>query len=154
MINYKIATNNDIDLLMQSRLEMLKVVNDLKPDHQFNSDFIDNSRTYFENANQTTVLAFMDETVIGCATMCYIHMMPTFSHPTGKRAHLMNVYTNSMYRRQGIAYQMVNMLIEEAKEKGVTEISLDATKSGRPLYLKCGFIDSGECMVLNLGQSS
>ena len=62
----------------------------------------------------------------------------------------MNVYTNSRYRRQGIAYQMVQMLIDEAKEKGVTEISLDATESGRPLYKRCGFVDSDECMVLNL----
>ena len=150
MINYRIATIDDINLLMESRLETLKDVNNLEPDHQFSPDFVDNSRTYFQNGNQTTVLALAGETVIGCASMCYINIMPTFSHPTGKRAHLMNVYTNSQYRRQGIAYHMVNMLIEEAKEKGVTEISLDATQSGRALYRKCGFVDSTECMVLNL----
>ena len=51
---------------------------------------------------------------------------PTFSHPTGKRAHLMNVYTRSEYRRQGIARKMVNMLIDETWKRGATEISLDA----------------------------
>lgn len=151
MIQYRIATKDDIDLLMQSRLEMLKVVNDLTPDYRFSPDFIDAGRTYFENGNQTTVLAFADDSVIGCATICYINIMPTFSHPTGNRAHLMNVYTDNEYRRQGIAYKMVSMLIDEAKERGVTEISLDATQSGRPLYLKCGFVDSEECMVLTLG---
>ena len=150
MIAYRIATKDDIDLLMESRLETLKVVNSLEPGYQFSPDFVDNSRTYFQNGNQTTVLALAGETVIGCASMCYINIMPTFSHSTGKRAHLMNVYTNSQYRRQGIAYHMVNMLIEEAKEKGVTEISLDATQSGRALYQKCGFVDSTECMVLNV----
>lgn len=150
MINYRIATKDDINLLMESRLKTLKVVNDLKPDYRFSPGFVDNSRAYFENGNQTTVLALMDETVIGCASICYINIMPTFSHPTGKRAHLMNVYTNNQYRRQGIACHMVNMLIEEAKERGVTEISLDATQSGRALYRKCGFVDSTECMVLNL----
>lgn len=150
MINYRVATKDDIELLMQSRLEMLKVVNDLTPDYRFSSDFIDNSRIYFENANQTTVLAFAGDTVIGCATICYISIMPTFDHPTENRAHLMNVYTNSQYRRQGIACHMVNMLVEEAKAKGVTEISLDSTQSGKALYQKCGFVDSEECMVLNL----
>ena len=82
--------------------------------------------------------------------MCYIEVMPTFSHPTGKRAHLMNVFTKKEYRRQGIAGKMMNMLIDEAKEKGVTEISLDATDMGRALYKKFGFRESEECMVLNL----
>ena len=149
MVKYKIASKSDIELLMQSRLEMLRLVNDLPSDYAFSEEIIEKSREYFEKGNQTTILA-MDEKVIGCATLCYIEMMPTFSHPTGKRAHLMNVYTNSQYRRQGIAYQMINMLIEEAKEKGITEISLDATEAGRHLYKKCGFVESDECMVLNL----
>ena len=77
-----------------------------------------------------------------------ITLMPTFSHPTGKRAHLMNVYTAKDYRRQGIGMKMVSMLIDEAWNKGVTEISLDATEDGRALYAKCGFTYSNECMVL------
>ena len=71
--------------------------------------------------------------------------MPTFSHPTGKRAHLMNVYTKVEYRRHGIAREMVEILIDEAKSKGVTEISLDATESGRPLYESLWFRASDEC---------
>lgn len=138
-----------MDLLMKSRMEMLQVVNELTPEYVFDKKLIDNSIEYFTNGNQTTVLA-RDKDIIGCATICYIDMMPTFSHPTGKRAHLMNVYTNAKYRRKGIAMHMIDMLVMEAKEKGVTEISLDATESGRPLYKKYGFIESNESMVLLL----
>ena len=60
----------------------------------------------------------------------------------------MNVYTKKEYRRQGIARRMVELLIKETWEKGATEISLDATESGRPLYESLGFTDSEECMVL------
>jgi ribosomal protein S18 acetylase RimI-like enzyme len=149
MIQYVIASNKDIQLLMQSRLEMLRVVNELPCEYEFSNELVENSREYFQKGNQTTVLA-IDKGVIGCATICYIEMMPTFSHPTGKRAHLMNVYTNCEYRRQGIALHMLQMLIQEAKRNGVTEISLDATELGRPLYKKCNFVESDECMVLNL----
>lgn len=152
MIKYVIASKDDMELLMQSRLEMLKEVNELPAEYVFSDELVDKSREYFARGNQTTVLA-IDKAVIGCATICYMEMMPTFSHPTGKRAHLMNVYTDAGYRGRGIAQQMINMLINEAKEKGVTEISLDATDSGRPLYKKCGFVESEECMVLNLGSS-
>ena len=149
MIEYVVASKDDMELLMQSRLEMLRVVNGLPCDYEFSKELIDNSREYFNSDNQTTVLA-ISECVIGCATICYIEVMPTFSHPTGKRAHLMNVYTNSEYRRQGIALNMLNILIKEAKEKGVTEISLDATELGKPLYKKCNFVESEECMILIL----
>ena len=152
MIQYKIATSEDIAELMAIRLEMLREVNDLPPDYVFSEDFCSYSRDYFLNGQHTTMLAVDEEdgNTIGCASMCYIELMPTFSHPTGKRAHLMNVYTAPDYRGQGIAHRMVEMLIEEARRRGVTEISLDATASGRPLYRKLGFQDSEECMVLVL----
>ncbi len=149
MIRYSIATEQDMELLMESRLEMLRVVNDLPEDYEYSNELIESSREYFEKGNQTTVLA-IDEKVIGCATLSYIDIMPTFSHPSGKRAHLMNVYTNSQYRRQGIALKMLDLLVDEAKKKGVTEISLDATEMGRPLYKRYGFVESNECMVMNL----
>ena len=45
---------------------------------------------------------------------------------------------------------MVEILIDEAKENGVTEISLDATEMGRPLYESLGFKASDSCMVMDL----
>lgn len=149
MFTLFIASPQDLSLLMQSRLEMLKEVNHLPESYLFPSDFIKHCEAYFQNADQTTVLA-TDGGVVGCATLCYTNVMPTFSHPAGKRAHLMNVYTKPSHRGQGIASKMLQLLIDEALKRGVTEISLDATESGRPLYRKFGFIASTECMVLTL----
>ena len=147
-IEYKIATPDDMEQLMSSRLEMLKVVNKLDDAYTYSNEIIESSIEYFKNGDHTTVLARDGNRVIGCATICYIYIMPTFSHPTGKRAHLMNVYTVKEWQRRGIARKMVSMLIEQAWERGATEISLDATKEGRPLYEKLGFTDSTEGMVL------
>ena len=148
MINIEIATKENIEELMRSRLEMLKVVNNLPQDYQYTDEIVKESREYFLNGDQTTVLAIDDGEVVGCASMSYMWIMPTFSHPTGKRAHLMNVYTRSSHRRQGIARQMCEMLIEDAWKRGATEISLDATTMGRPLYESLGFTTSSEGMVL------
>ena len=147
-MEYKLATKDDIELMMKSRLEMLKVVNNLPQDYQYSDEIVKESREYFLNGDQTTVLAIDDGEVVGCASMSYMWIMPTFSHPTGKRAHLMNVYTRSSHRRQGIARKMCEMLIEDAWSKGATEISLDATTMGRPLYESLGFTASSEGMVL------
>lgn len=144
----RIATKEDIDLMMKSRLEMLKVVNGLPADYQYDEVIVNESRDYFLNGDHITVLVIDNGEVIGCASMSFMRIMPTFSHPTGKRAHLMNVYTRSEYRRQGIARKMVEILIDETWKRGATEISLDATTMGRPLYESLGFKPTTEGMVM------
>ena len=147
-ILYRKTTKDDMEILMKLRLEMLREVNDLSGEYEYDEKFISESRRYFESGEQTTVIALDGQTPVGCASLSYIWIMPTFSHPTGNRAHLMNVYTRADHRRSGISKKMVEILIEEAK--GVTEISLDATEIGRPLYEVLGFQASDSCMVMEL----
>ena len=149
-IIYKKTTKADMEILMKLRLEMLIEVNDLSSEYEYDENFISESRRYFESGEQTTVIAFDGETPVGCASLSYIWIMPTYSHPTGNRAHLMNVYTHADHRRKGISKKMVEILIDEAKENGVTEISLDTTEKGRSLYESLGFKSSDSCMIMNL----
>lgn len=149
-IIYRKTTKADMKILMKLRLEMLREVNGLSGEYEYDENFIFESRRYFESGEQTTVIASDGETLVGCASLSYTWIMPTFSHPTGNRAHLMNVYTRADYRRRGISKKMVEILIDEAKENGVTEISLDATEMGRPLYESLGFKASESCMVMEL----
>ena len=144
------TNQNDIELLMQIRLEMLRIVNGLDENAVFDKTLVECSREYFLNGDQTTVFAMDKDKIAGCASLSYINVMPTFDHPTGKRAHLMNVYTRSEFRRRGVGKMMVEFLIEEAKSRAVTEISLDATQMGHPLYKSLGFNDNGEGMNLIL----
>lgn len=150
MVEIVRATELDIEDLMAVRLEMLRIVNELAPDYAFDDTLCSCSRDYFLTGDQTTVLAKDGDKVVGCASISYIRVMPTFEHPTGKRAHLMNVYTNQSYRRQGIARKMIQLLIDEAKERGCTEISLDATEAGHPLYESIGFRENCSGMTLAL----
>ena len=144
-ITVKIARESDLPVVLAIRMEMLSVVNEGKT---FDDAFVERSRDYFTNGAQTTVLAFDGENAVGCATICYVRVTPTFSHPTGKRAHIMNVYVREEYRRRGIAREMMEILLDEAKSRGVTQITLDATESGRPLYQALGFSGSEEFMEL------
>lgn len=150
MLEIIAATDRELCEVEAIRYEMLKVVNKLPDDYDFDENMIGNTREYFLSGDQTTVLARIDEKTVACATICYITVMPTFEHQNGKRAHIMNVYTRPAYRHQGIAKMMMDRLIEEAHKRKITEISLDATEEGRPLYEKCGFVPSKEGMVLCL----
>ena len=149
MITYENASPKHIGDFINLRIELLCGIYD-KPETAFEGEFTRLSEEFFKNGDQTTILAYDGERAVGCATICYITLMPTFDHPTGKRAHIMNVYTNTDSLRRGIARQMVTTLLDEANERGVTCVSLDATENGAPLYKSLGFEYSRENMELAL----
>lgn len=149
MIEYKKVTAELLETALKLRREMLGIIYG-KDESEFEGEFTRLSEEFFKNGDQTTVLAYDGDKPVGCATICYITLMPTNDHPAGKRAHIMNVYTNASYRRQGIARKMVTTLLDEAKARGVTYISLDATENGRPLYTTLGFKENEENMGINL----
>ncbi len=148
----KVTDNNIIDDAVKLRLEMLREVNSLPDDHTFSDKFIEDTKKYILSGDQSSFTAYEDGTAIGCASICYYNVMPTYVHPSGKRAHIMNIYTKPDSRRQGLASTLIFMLIEEAKEKGVTEITLDAADNVRDLYYKTGFTRTDEGMVMDINK--
>jgi GNAT superfamily N-acetyltransferase len=66
-----------------------------------------------------------------------------------RRATILNVYTESEYRRRGIARQIMETMIGWCKQEGFARVSLHASEQGRHLYESLGFVDSNE-MRLNL----
>lgn len=46
----------------------------------------------------------------------------------------MNMYTAPAYRRQGIAFHTLDLLVKDIRKQGVSQITLEATEMGRPLY--------------------
>lgn len=61
-IIYRKTTKADMEILMKLRLEMLREVNDLSDEYEYDENFISESRSYFESGKQTTVIAFDGET--------------------------------------------------------------------------------------------
>ena len=58
------------------------------------------------------------------------------------------MYTKQEYRRKGIAIKILDILVKESNNKGITAISLEATDMGRPLYEKYGFVKMNNEMEL------
>lgn len=138
------------DAAVSIRLDCLRAVGHLPKSHIFSEEFIAETRDFLRHADQVTLLALDGSIPVACATLCCKRCIPTLGHPTGRRAHIMNVYTAEGYRRQGIARQLLLALHAEARQRGVTEITLDATDEGRKLYESLGYQASNECMVFDI----
>ena len=93
-------------------------------------------------------LVYDNENFIGAGGVSFYKVMPTYHNPTGKKAYIMNMYTASEYRRQGIAFHTLDLLVKDVRKQGVSQITLEATEMGRPLYEKYGFVKMEDEMEL------
>jgi len=73
-----------------------------------------------------------------------------YHNRTGKIAAIVNMYTAPEYRRRGIARKILDLLISEVRAQGLTSVSLEATRQGKPLYEAYGFEVDGSMMALSL----
>lgn len=148
---YKKAKLDDIDELIQTRIMVLRAANGLPMDTDM-SLVEQESRTYYEKAlkgnRHIAYLVYDGKRFIGAGGVSFYQVMPTYHNPSGKKAYIMNMYTHPDYRRQGIAFHTLDLLVKEAEWKGIENISLEATRMGRPLYEKYGFVKMEDEMEL------
>lgn len=150
-IEYKRATMEDIDELVRTRIIVLRAANKLSDDEDM-SLVEKESCAYFksalENGEHIAYLVYDNGKFIGAGGVSFYQVMPTYHNPTGKKAYIMNMYTAPEYRRQGIAFHTLDLLVKNAKKQGVSQIALEATDMGRPLYERYGFVKIEDEMEL------
>ena len=140
---YRRASLEDIALLTETRVTVLRAANRLSEDTDMEEVRVQSRRYYrkaLSDGSHTAWLVLDGERCVGTGGVSFFQIMPTYHNPSGTRAYIMNIYTDPAYRRRGIAYRVLDLLIQEARARGVAAISLEATDMGRPLYEKYGFV--------------
>ncbi len=79
--------------------------------------------------------------IASCAFLVVIEkpMSPAFM--SGRTGIVLNVYTQPDCRRRGYAKQVMEALLDDAVELGLSVVDLQATDDGYPLYRLVGFED-------------
>lgn len=149
-MQYRMATKEDIDLLVTLRMDFINIQKD---DDRY-EEIRKNCYTYFNKAYANdscdVVLAEENGRCIGTGIVFYYDSVPSPFNTTGKNSYITSMYVEPGYRKQGIGTEILNRVIECAKKRDVTVIFLSASELGRPLYLKQGFMDSKNGMLLDL----
>jgi GNAT superfamily N-acetyltransferase len=155
MIDYRTAILTDIDDLISLRMVFLKEVESVynpKYESEVNSSFSKYLQETIPAESYVSWLAVKDGKIVATSGLSFNTVPPSYGNHTGKEAYIMNMYTIPEYRRKGIARNLFVKTLEEAKKRGVGKIRLHATEKGRPLYLKYGFEERGDEMVLFLSK--
>lgn len=150
-MQYRKASIEDLEILIRVRIKVLRAANKLAEDvdmSEIERQSCEYCRQALQDGTHTAYLVFDGENLAGAGGVSYYRVMPTCHNPSGKKAYIMNMYTEPDYRRKGVAFRTLELLVADAKEKGVSAISLEATEMGRPLYEKFGFIKMNSEMEL------
>lgn len=119
---YKKATLADLEMFTETRISVLRAANKLSDDVDM-SEVKTQSRKYYQQAlsNDTHVayLVFDGPEFVGAGGVSFFQIMPTYHNVTGKKAYIMNMFTKSEYRRKGIAFKTLDLLVAEAKARGI-----------------------------------
>ena len=122
-ITYKQANLDDIELLVKSRINVLREANHLDDSadmSEVKAQSYDYYRKAILNGECIVHLVFDDDKLVGCGGVSFFRVMPTCHNPTGKKAYLMNIYTSPEYRRKGIAYKTLDYLSKRQEKRELT----------------------------------
>ena len=140
-MDIRIATAEDIDDLIKVRLAFVEA---FRPLSEADKDNITTQlRSYFPeqiaNEKLFCFLGYVDGDIASVAFMLLTLYPANWVLRTGRMGLVLNVYTFDAHRRQGYGKQIIDAVLEKARELGLDGIDLEATTMGRVLYEQAGF---------------
>ena len=135
------ATLEDIDSLIQIRIDFLSGHGD-----SMSTDMENTLRTqltaYIPKHLNRDLFIFMvkeDNRIISTVFLSLSEKIPNSVYPNGRTGVVHNVYTDPVYRKNGLATALLQEMLKKARQLDISSVDLIATEDGRPLYEKAGF---------------
>ncbi|MBP0966987.1 MAG: GNAT family N-acetyltransferase [Oscillospiraceae bacterium] len=80
-----------------------------------------------------------DGTLVSNALLTVIEKPANPFFPCGRSGYVLGVFTEPEYRGQGLATQIMTLILQEAKRLQLDTVTLSASDMGKPIYEKLGF---------------
>ena len=150
-ITYKKLSEKELDTIIKMRI------------NQLTEEYTSEGRTVPENVDlekslidfytrnlaagtYVSWLALDGDKIVGTSGMSFAEKPPYFTCPSGRLGILSSMYTDPNYRRMGIATQLLDRVVKEAKDYGCGTIYITASNMGVKLYESYGFKHNGNFM--------
>jgi ribosomal protein S18 acetylase RimI-like enzyme len=88
-----------------------------------------------------------DNTLLAACGIFFQDFPPHYLDPSPHRAYLLNFYTAPEARGRGLATQLLHHAVNECHARNVKVITLHASKFGKPIYEKFGFLRNNEMIL-------
>ena len=143
------ATADDAKLL--SEVRKLQLIDEgIDPNCDIDAELSAFFKKWLESEDFIQLIAEEDGKLLSTAAVIYYDLPPSFTNKIGVRGYVTNVYTAPEHRRKGLSKLLLTKLLDDARSRGIKKLWLGASKLGRPLYEKLGFIQQESYMELTL----
>ena len=114
------------------------------------SALFDYYRRHMADGTFVSWLAMDGDRIIGTSGMSFVEKPPYFTCPSGRLGLLSSMFTDPEYRRMGIAKELLDRVVGEARDYGCGSVHITASDMGVKLYSAYGFRHNGNFMMYDL----
>lgn len=154
-IKYKKLSEAELDTFIDMRIgqlteEYVSEGKEVPKDVDLKAALLDYYHRHMADGTFVSWLAMDGDKIIGTSGMSFVEKPPYFTCPSGKLGLLSSMYTNPEYRRMGIARELLDRVVNEARKYGCGAIHITASDMGVKLYSAYGFKHNGNFMMYTL----
>lgn len=152
---FRIAHENEIDKLLEMRLEFVKNVHpeyDSKKMDELSGASLKYIKEHIDKNMYIGFFGEVDNTIVCSTSLLLYHYPPLFSSQYRKIGHLLNFYTRKEYRHRGYGLALMEYVKQYARNNDIYKLDLAATVSSYPLYQKSGFTDAVRFMEFEVNK--
>jgi GNAT superfamily N-acetyltransferase len=143
------------DAALLSEVRKLQLIDEgIAPDCNIDSELDTFFKKWLVSEDFLQLIAEEDGKLLSTAAVIYYDLPPSYTNKIGVRGYVTNVYTAPQHRRKGLSKMILTELLKDAEKRGIKKLWLGASKDGRPLYEKLGFIQQESYMELTLKDQS
>lgn len=148
-IEYRRLTENELDTFIEMRINQLREEGS-KENIDLRPALKDYYLRHLVDGTFVSCLAFDGEKIVGTSGMSFVEKPPYFACPSGRIGLLSSMFTNTDYRRKGIAKELLSRVVKEAKDFGCGTVQITASDMGVKLYTDFGFVHNENFMQYKL----
>lgn len=148
-IEYRRLTENELDTFIEMRINQLREEGS-KENIDLRPALKDYYLRHLVDGTFVSWLAFDGEKIVGTSGMSFVEKPPYFACTSGRIGLLSSMFTNTDYRRKGIAKELLSRVVKEAKDFGCGTVQITASDMGVKLYTDFGFVHNENFMQYKL----
>lgn len=154
-IKYKKLSEAELETFIDMRINQLteeytSTGREVPKGVDLKSALLDYYHRHMADGTFVSWLAMDGDKIIGTSGMSFVEKPPYFTCTSGKLGLLSSMYTNPDYRRMGIAKELLDRVVNEARNYGCGSVHITASDMGVKLYTAYGFKHNGNFMMYNL----